>query len=59
MDQTPIPFTFQARITVNAPGSHTVHIRKSTAGDTKPSTYVVTVTASGKLLKPLIVFSQG
>lgn len=31
MDQTPIPFTFQARRTINAPGSRAVHIRKSTA----------------------------
>jgi transposase-like protein len=55
MDQTPIPFTFHARKTINTPGSPTVHIRKSTC-DTRRATYAVTVTASGKLLKPLVIF---
>jgi hypothetical protein len=55
VDQTPIPFTFHARKTINTPGSRTVHIRKSTC-DTRRATYAVTVTASGKLLKPLVIF---
>jgi transposase len=55
MDQTPIPFTFNARKTIESVGRRTVHIRKST-NDTKRATYAVTVTASGKILKPLLVF---
>jgi hypothetical protein len=55
MDQTPIPFTYNARKTLELVGRRTVHIRKST-GDTKRATFAMTVTASGKILKPLLIF---
>jgi hypothetical protein len=55
MDQTPIPFTYNSRKTLEIVGRRTVHVRKST-NDTKRATFAMTVTASGKLLKPLLVF---
>jgi hypothetical protein len=55
MDQTPIPFTYNAQKTLELVGRRTVHIRKST-GNTKRATFAMTVTASGKLLKPVLVF---
>jgi hypothetical protein len=55
MDQTPIPFTYNARKTLELVGRRTVHIRKST-GDTKRATFAMTVTASGKILKPVLIF---
>ena len=55
MDQTPIPFTYNARKTLELVGRHTVHIRKST-GDTKRATFAMTVVASGKILKPVLIF---
>ena len=55
MDQTPIPFTYNARKTIENVGRRTVHIRKST-NDTKRATYAMTITASGKVLKPLLIF---
>lgn len=55
MDQTPIPFTYNSRKTLEVVGKRTVSIRKSTC-DTKRATFAMTVTASGKILKPLIIF---
>jgi DDE superfamily endonuclease len=55
MDQTPVPFTFNSKRTVEILGRRTVHVRKST-NDTKRATYAMTVTASGKALTPLLVF---
>ena len=55
MDQTPVPFTFNAKRTLEIVGRHTVHIRKSTC-DTKRVTCALTVTASGRVLTPLLVF---
>ena len=55
MDQTPIPFTFHAKKTIESVGVRTVHIRKST-NDTKRVTCAMTVSASGKVLTPLLVF---
>ena len=46
MDQTPIPFTYHARKTINTPGSGTVHIRKSTCDTRRATYYAVTVTVS-------------
>jgi hypothetical protein len=54
MDQTPIPFTFNAKRTLELIGVHTVHIRKSTS-DTKRVTCALTVSASGRILTPLLV----
>ena len=55
MDQTPIPFTFNSKMTLEVVGARTVHVRKST-NDTKWATAAITVTASGKMLLPLLVF---
>jgi hypothetical protein len=56
MDQTPIPFTYNARKTLElVEGAATVHVRKST-GDTKRATFAMTVVASGKILKPVLIF---
>ena len=55
MDQTPVPFTYNSRKTLEVVGKRTVHVRKST-NDTKRATFAMTVTASGKILKPLIIF---
>ena len=55
MDQTPIPFTFNSKMTLEVVGARTVHVCKST-NDTKRATAATTVTASGKMLPPLLVF---
>ena len=55
MDQTPIPFTFNSKSTLEVVGARTVHERKST-NDTKWATAAITITASGKMLPPLLVF---
>ena len=55
MDQTPIPFTYNAKSTLDVVGIQTVHIRKSTS-DTKHATCALMVTASGKLLTPMLIF---
>ena len=55
MDQTPIPFTFNSKSTLEGVGARTVHVRKST-NDTKCATAAITITASGKMLAPLFVF---
>ena len=55
MDQTPVPFTFNSKTTLEVVGARTVHVCKST-NDTKRATAAITVTASGKMLPPLLVF---
>ncbi len=55
MDQTPVPFPYNPRKTLELIGRRTVHVRKST-NDTKRATFAMTVTASGKVLTPLVVF---
>lgn len=55
MDQTPVPFTFNSKKTLESVGQRTVHIRKST-DDTKRVTCAMTVSASGIVLTPLLVF---
>ena len=55
MDQTPIPFTFNSKSTLDVVGARTVHVHKST-NDTKQATAAITITASGKMLPPLLVF---
>ena len=55
MDQTPIPFTFNSKTALEVVAARTVHVRKST-NDTKCATAAITVTASGKMLPPLLVF---
>ena len=55
MDQTPVPFSYDPKSTLELVGRRTVHVRKST-NDTKHATVVLCVTASGKALTPMIVF---
>ena len=55
MDQTPIPFTFNSKRTLEMVGKKTVHIRKST-NDTKRAILALTVTASGKMIRPMLIF---
>ena len=55
MDQTPIPFTYNAKQTLEVVGVWTVHSRKST-NDTKRVTFAMSVTVSGKVLTPFLVF---
>jgi hypothetical protein len=51
MDQTPVPFSFQSKRTLELLGSRTINIRKSN-NDTKRVTCAMTVTASGSVLTP-------
>jgi hypothetical protein len=55
MDQTPVPFTFNAKRTLELIGKTTIHIRKST-NDTKRVTCALSATASGHLLTPMLIF---
>ena len=55
MDQTPVPFSYDPKSTLELIGRRTVHVRKSTS-DTKHTTLALTVTTPGKALIPLIVF---
>ena len=55
LDQTPIPFTFNSKRTLEMVGKKTVHIRKST-NDMKRATLALTVTASGKMIQPMLIF---
>ena len=50
MDQTPVPFMYNARKTLEIVGRCTVHIRKSTY-NTKRATFAMTGTASGKVFE--------
>ena len=55
MDQTPVPFSYDPKKTIEVVRQRTIHIRKSTC-DTKRATCALTVTASGKMITPLFVF---
>ena len=55
MDQTPIPFSFHSKRTWEKMGARTVHVLAST-GETKRATLAATVTMSGELLPPLLIF---
>ena len=55
MDQTPVPFTYNSKKTLELIERKTVHVRKSANG-TKKATFAMPVTASGKVLTPLVVF---
>jgi len=55
MDQMPIPFSYNRKKTLEVVGQRTIHVRKSTS-DTKRATFAMTVTASGKVLQPVLVF---
>ena len=55
MDQTPVPFLYDPKKTIEVVGQRTIHIRKSTC-NMKRATCALTVTASGKMITPLFVF---
>ena len=55
MDETPIFFDMQRAYTVHRKGSREVSIR-GTKGGKKRVTFVVSCAASGKMLKPMIIF---
>ena len=55
MDQTPIAYSYHSRKTLNTRMSRPVHVRASTT-DTKRVTVAATVTASGKMLPPFMIF---
>ena len=55
MDQTPIPFSYHNNRTWNKKGMRTIHVRASTT-ETKRATLAATVTMSGQLLVPLLIF---
>ena len=55
MDQTPVPFTYNAKSTPDIVSIQTVRIHKLTS-DTKHATCALTVTASGKFLTPMLIF---
>ena len=55
MDQTPIPHSYHALHTLEKKGVKTVHARSSTA-DKKHATLAATVSGSGKLLHPMLIF---
>ena len=52
MDQTPVPFAFNAKRTLESVGQHTIHIQNSTR-DTKRITCAMTVSTSGGVLTPI------
>ena len=54
-DQTPVPFSYDPKSTLELVGRRTVHVRKST-NDTERATVALCITASGKVLTPMIVF---
>jgi hypothetical protein len=55
MDQTPIQFSFHSRTTLDVKGKRTIQVRAST-NDTKRITLAATVTASGRMLTPYLIF---
>ena len=55
MDQTPIPFSYHNKRTWDKKGVKTVHTRSSTS-DTKRATLAATISMSGEVLPPLLIF---
>jgi hypothetical protein len=51
----PIPYSYHASKTLNVKGTKTIHARALTT-DTKHVTLAATVTASGKMLSPFLIF---
>lgn len=54
-DQTLIPYSFPSNRTLEKKGAKTIHVQTLTI-DTKCVTFAATVTASGKLLTPFLIF---
>ena len=57
MDQTPVPFTFNAQRTFEPMGQRTIHICKSTS-NTRRVTCAMTVSTSCCVLTPLLFFKE-
>ena len=55
MDQTPVYHAMDFRTTIDRVGARTINLRTS-ASDSKRVTVAVTVTASGKKIKSMVVF---
>ncbi len=55
MDQTPLHFLYHRSKTYAKHGTKMIHVRK-TSNRTKRATGVLTVTAAGNLLMPMIIF---
>ena len=55
MDQTHIPFTYNAKSTLDVVGTRTVHVC-TLKSVTKRATCAFTVTVLGKLLTPMLIF---
>lgn len=55
MDQTPIQYSFHSRTTLDIIGKKTIQVRASTT-DTKRVTLAASVTASGQMLTPYMIF---
>ena len=55
MDQTPIPYSYHSNQTLEKKGVKTKHVCLSTT-DTKHAMLAAAVTASGMLLKPMLIF---
>jgi hypothetical protein len=55
MDQTPVMMAVDSKITIDRVGVRTVNLRTS-ASDTKRVTVAVTLTASGRRMKSMVVF---
>jgi hypothetical protein len=55
MDQMPIPFSYHSNKMLEVKGARTVHSRALTT-DTKRVTLAATVTTSGKMLPPFLIF---
>jgi hypothetical protein len=55
MDQTPIPFSYHSSKMLDIKGKKTIHARTSST-NTKRVTLAATVTASGKMLAPFLIF---
>ena len=55
MDQTPLSSSYQSSRTLAKRGVKMVNVRKTTDG-TKRATCVLTVTAAGNLLTPMLIF---
>ena len=55
MDQTPISYSYHSNKTLDTRGARTIHVLASTT-DTKRVTVAATVTASGKMLPPFMIF---
>jgi len=57
MDQTPIPYSYNSNNTLDIKDTKTIHAMASTT-NTMCVTLAATVTASGKMLRPFLIFKE-